>query len=220
MSNFENDRRLRVQYPNALYHVTSRGVCRNDIFKDDEDRHAFFDRMSETVSRFSWRVYAITLMSNHFHIYFRTPQPNLSRGAQFLLAHYAQTFNRRWRRSGHLFEGRFRCKVIETMSYAWTVSRYVHLKPVAVLVDHPRKWCWSSFPGYCNEELRIPWVCYDDLLTAWRGEFGQSADYVYREAVEQQSPGSRSAPWVADRPPPQSRTPQQQTPQGFYKTHL
>ena len=117
---------------------------------DDVDRAAFFERMERTVNKFGWLVYAIALLSNHFHVYFRTPEPNLSAGAQFLLSHYARMFNRRHNRTGHVFEGRFRCRVIESLSYAWNVSRYVHLNPVPAIVDHPGKWAWSSFQGYCD----------------------------------------------------------------------
>ena len=119
--NGSNDfsRRHRVQYPGALYHVTSRGVDRQIIYRDDLDRQEFFRLMERTVDRFAWEVYAITLMSNHFHLYFRTPKPNLSRGAQYLLGNYASAFNRRHQRDGHLLQGRFRCQVIESERYAW-----------------------------------------------------------------------------------------------------
>jgi hypothetical protein len=134
-------------------------------------------------------------MTNHFHLYFRTPQPNLSRGAQFLLGNYAQQFNRRHRRSGHVFEGRFRCQVIENESYAWTVSRYVHLNPVPAIVEHPADWPWSSYAGYRDPELRLPWVCYNDLLHAWSNEFGgEAADYC--EFVERGITGDRGDPFV------------------------
>ncbi|MDP6444264.1 MAG: transposase, partial [Pirellulaceae bacterium] len=163
--------------------MTSRGVGRGDVFLDDNDRTGFFDRCEKMVERFGWLVYAITLMTNHFHIFFRTPQANLSRGAQYLLSHYASRFNRRHKRSGHLFEGRFRCQVIEDDSYAWTVSRYVHLNPVPHLAAHPADWSWGSYAGYCDPDQRLPWVRYDDLLSAWEGDFGASAA-AYRQYVE------------------------------------
>ena len=156
MSARDNDRRLRVQYPNALYHMTSRGVERRNIYLDDADRQAYFDLSERTVEKFGWLVYAVALMSNHFHLYFRTPEANLSRGGQFLLAGYARQFNRRHRRSGHLLEGRFRCQVIESTQYAWTVSRYVHLNPYLVQVDHPADWLWNSSRGYCRSQWRHP----------------------------------------------------------------
>jgi putative transposase len=128
-----NDRRLRVQYANAIYHSMSRGVQRSNIFLDQDDRMAFFFRCEQTVKRFGWRVYSAVQMTNHFHLLFQTPEPNLCRGAQYLLGPYAQSFNRRHRRSGHVFEGRYRCRVVENESYLWGVSRYDHLNPVPVL---------------------------------------------------------------------------------------
>ena len=109
-------RRHRVQYSDAIYHVTSRGVNRGDIFVDDRDRQAFLDRVGRIVAKLGWLVYAFALMSNHFHLFFRTPQPDLCRGMQLLLGQYARRFNRAHRRTGALFEGRFRCQVVENES--------------------------------------------------------------------------------------------------------
>lgn len=177
METSDNDRRLRVQYPDAIYHVMSRGVQRSSIFLNDEDRFAFFARCEQTVDRFGWLVYAVVQMTNHFHLLFQTPEANLCRGAQYLLGPYAQSFNRRHGRSGHVFEGRYHCRVIEDESYLWTVSRYDHLNPVGVLVEQPSAWPWSSYPGYREPSLRLPWVCYDELLNAWQGAMGTPASY-------------------------------------------
>lgn len=176
MERSDNDRRLRVQYPNAIYHMMSRGVHRSDIYLNDDDRLDFFDRCARTVARFRWQIFSVVQMTNHFHLLFRTPFANLCRGAQYLLGPFAQAFNRRHGRSGHVLEARYRCYVVEDETYLWGVSRYNHLNPVPALADHPASWKWSSYPGYCDESLRLPWVCYDHLLAAWRGEFG-NADY-------------------------------------------
>ena len=73
-------RQLRVQFPGAIYHVTSRGNRRQDIVCDDQDRNSFFARIGDTVYKYNWEMFAAVLMTNHFHLFFRTPQPNLSRG--------------------------------------------------------------------------------------------------------------------------------------------
>ena len=186
-------RRHRVQYGDAIYHVTSRGVNRGDIFLDDRDRQAFLDRVAAMVAKLGWLVYAFALTSNHFHLFFRTPQPDLCRGMQFLLGQYARRFNRSHRRSGALFEGRFRCQVVENESYFWT-SRYVHLNPVPQLVRHPAAWPWSSYEGYCDPKRRLPWVRYDDLLAAWQGAFGGTAG-GYVQFVEVQLGASPQSPF-------------------------
>ena len=180
----DNDRRLRVQYPGALYHLMSRGVLRSDIYLNEHDRSAFFLRCEATVNRFGWLVYSAVQMTNHFHLLFQTPEPNLCRGAQYLLGPYAQQFNRRHRRSGHVFESRYCCRVVESEEYLWSVSRYDHLNPVPTLVSHPASWTWSSYRGYCDPALRLEWVCYDGLLAAWKGAFG-SAEQSYCQFVEQ-----------------------------------
>jgi REP element-mobilizing transposase RayT len=178
------DRRFRVQYPNAIYHLMSRGVQRSDIFMCDDDRIEFFARCEKTVNRFGWLIYAAVQMTNHFHLLFKTPEPNLCRGAQFLLGPYAQAFNRRHKRKGHVFEGRYCCCVVEDETYLWGVSRYNHLNPVPAIVDHPVLWPWSSYPGYREPSLRLPWICYDGLLDAWNATFG-STRQSYCHYVEQ-----------------------------------
>lgn len=192
MGHADNDQRLRVQYAGAIYHVMSRGVQRSDIFLNEDDRLDFFDRCARTVARFSWQIFSAVQMTNHFHLLFRTPFPNLCRGAQYLLGPFSQAFNRRHGRSGHVLEARYRCRVVEDESYLWGVSRYDHLNPVPVLVDHPASWKWSSYPGYCDKSLRIPWVCYDHLLAAWQSSFG-SANYCQYVEEGLNSPPTKPA---------------------------
>src|SRR4026207_2140583 len=100
-------RQMRIQFPGAIYHVTSRGDRRQPIVVDDEDPDTFFQRIGKTVQRFAWEMFAAGLMTNHFHLFFRTPQPNLSRGMQYLLGGYASWWNARHHYSGHVFQGRF-----------------------------------------------------------------------------------------------------------------
>jgi putative transposase len=168
-------RRLRIEYPGAIHHVMARGNGRQDIVRDDRDRQHWLQVLERTVAVLRWELFAFVLMSNHFHLFLRTPQPNLSRGMQRLLSGYAIWWARRHRRSGHLFQGRFRAQLIEDESYFWTVSRYLHLNPVrAKLVEHPQDWPWSSYPGYSSMRRRLDWVAYDALLAALQGEYGGS----------------------------------------------
>ena len=142
--------RLRIEYPGAIYHVMARGNGRQDIVRDDRDRQRWLDTLERTVNVLRWELFAFVLLSNHFHLFLRTPLPNLSRGMQRLLSGYAIGWARRYRRSGHVFQGRFRAELIEDESYFWTVSRYLHLNPVREPVDHPQDWPWSSYPGYAS----------------------------------------------------------------------
>ena len=127
-------------------------------------------------------------MPNHIHLFFRTPQPNLSRGMQYLLSGYANWFNTRHRRSGHVYQGRFKGELIEDEHYFWNVSRYLHLNPVRgkrPLVHRPDLWPWSSYPGYHRKQKQVGWIAYDSVYRAWEGEHGgNDAVRAYRRFVE------------------------------------
>jgi REP element-mobilizing transposase RayT len=168
-------RHLRLQYHDAIYHVMARGNGRQDIVRDDDDRRRLQDYLGRAVVRCSWRVYAFVIMSNHLHVVLKTPEPNLARGMQALLSSYANTWARRHRFAGHVFQGRYCTELVEDETYLWTVTRYLHLNPVrARLVEHPAAWPWSSYPGYAGRGRRLDWVAYDELLASWGGAFGGS----------------------------------------------
>jgi putative transposase len=141
-------RRLRLQYPGAIYHVMSRGNGRQDIVRDDDDRDRLQQELGRAAVRCGWKVYAFVILSNHLHVVLKTPQPNLARGMQGFLSAYANAWARRHRFCGHVFQGRYRTELVEDETYLWTVTRYVHLNPIrARLVQHPAAWRWSSYPG-------------------------------------------------------------------------
>ena len=168
-------RPLRIEFPNAIYHVMARGNGRQAIFHIDGDDHRMTDGLAKTVSRTGWQVLAYVWMPNHIHLFLQTPKPNLSRGMQYLLCGYANWFAKRHQRTGHMFQGRFKAELVEDESYFWTLSRYVHLNPVRgkkPLVENPSEWKWSSYPGYCRKADRVEWMDYAKVLAAWQGEKG------------------------------------------------
>jgi REP element-mobilizing transposase RayT len=166
-SNGEMPRRLRIQYPGAIYHVMARGNGRQDIVRDDADRDRLQQELGRAAERCSWWVYAFVILSNHLHVVLKTPQTNLARGMQGFLSAYANAWARRHRFSGHVFQGRYRTELVEDETYLGTVTRYVHLNPVrARLVEHPAGWRWSSYPGYAHRGRRLEWVAYDELLAS------------------------------------------------------
>jgi putative transposase len=193
-------RRLRIQYPGAIYHLMARGNARQDIVRDDADRDRLVEYLGRAAIRCSWRVYAFAIMSNHLHVVLKTPEPNLARGMQSFLSAYANVWSRRHRFNGHVFQGRYRTELVEDESYLWTVTRYVHLNPVRVrLVEHPAGWNWSSYPGYVRVRRRREWVAYDELLAAWAGEFGGSGSQpatAYRRYVMAGLSQSPESPWA------------------------
>ena len=181
-------RPLRIEFPNAIYHVMARGNGRQRIFHADADYQRMTDGLAKTVARTGWQVFAFVWMPNHIHLFVRTPKPNLSVGMQYLLSGYANWYAKRHQRTGHLFQGRFKAELVEDESYFWTLSRYVHLNPVRgkkPLVDHPSSWAWSSYPGYCRKSARIDWIEYESVLAAWQGEMGgKDSGLAYRRFVE------------------------------------
>jgi putative transposase len=181
-------RPLRIEFPNAIYHVMARGNGRQKIFHADADYQRMTDGLAKTVARTGWQIFAFVWMPNHIHLFVRTPKPNLSVGMQYLLSGYANWYAKRHQRTGHLFQGRFKAELVEDESYFWTLSRYVHLNPVRgkkPLVDHPSSWAWSSYPGYCRKSARVDWIEYESVLAAWQGEMGgKDAGLAYRRFVE------------------------------------
>ena len=188
-------RRRRIEFEGAIYQITARGNARQEIVHDDEDRRRLLADLERAVVRYGWELLAFVVLSNHLHLLLKTPRPNLAKGMQAFLSGYAQWSARRRRRSGHLFQGRYRAEMIEDESDYWTVSRYVHLNPVrAGLVAHPEQWEWSSYPGYRQPKRRLGWVAYDALLRAWQGDRGgddpASAYLRFVEAGVEQPPAS------------------------------
>ena len=123
-------RPLRIEFAGALYHVTSRGDRREDIYLDDGDRQLFLEVLEAVCERFNWEVHAYCLMSNHYHLLVETPDGNLSRGMRHLNGVYTQRFNRRHKKVGHVFQGRYKAILVQKENYLLELSRYIVLNPV------------------------------------------------------------------------------------------
>jgi putative transposase len=156
-------RPLRIEYPGAVYHVTSRGNEKKAIYKDDRDRETFLSTLSRVNERYHWLCHAYCLMDNHFHLVIETPDGNLSMGMRQLNGVYTQSLNKRHRRTGHLFQGRYKAILIQKDSHLLEVCRYVVLNPIrAQMVEEPGHWRWSSFNATAGREKPSP--C---LTTNW-----------------------------------------------------
>ncbi|MFZ6642196.1 REP-associated tyrosine transposase [Undibacterium sp. TC4M20W] len=164
-------RPLRLEFAGALYHVTSRGDRREDIYLDDEDRQEWFTVLAEVCDRFNWVVHAYCEMSNHYHLLVETVDGNLSRGMRQLNGLFTQRFNRKHKQVGHLFQGRYKAILVQKEAHLLELARYVVLNPVrAGMVDLPEDWPWSSY-DYCMHDKHAPeWLDTDWLL----GQFGSS----------------------------------------------
>ena len=139
-------RPLRPKIAGAAYHVTTRGTARHAIFRDDDDRRRFLAILGAVVARHAWRCDAYCLMTTHYHVLVTTPAGDLSSGMQLLNGSYAQSFNRRHRRDGHLYRGRFGSVLVEGETHALEAFRYIALNPVrAGACRRPEEWPWSSY---------------------------------------------------------------------------
>lgn len=172
-------RKLRVEYPGAIYHVLNRGDRREAIFRTGQDRAMFLDTLGETCQKTGWQVHAFCLMSNHFHLVVETPGANLVSGMKWFLGTYTSRFNRRHRLVGHLFSGRYKSLIVDGSGtgYLKTVCDYVHLNPARAKLLAPEeklsRYDWSSYPAYLRPARQRPgWLRTDRLL----GEHGLPGD--------------------------------------------
>ena len=139
-------RPLRIQFPNAVYHIISRGNGRQRVFLDDDDFRCFLRVLRHVVKRLDWRIWTYCLMPNHYHLLVQTPEPNLSRGMRDVNGLYSQLFNKRHSRVGHVFQSRYKAVLVDSHSYLLELARYITLNPLrAKLCDAPEAWRWSSF---------------------------------------------------------------------------
>jgi putative transposase len=152
-------RPLRIELAGGLYHVTSRGDRREDIFLSDEDRDDWVELVGEVCTRFNWRCHVYCQMINHYHLVVETPEGNLARGMRHLNGVYTQSFNRRHHRVGHVFQGRYKAILVEKDAYLLELARYVVLNPVrAGMVGDAGDWRWSSYLTTVGQEPAFPWL--------------------------------------------------------------
>ena len=158
-------RPLRIEFPGALYHLTSRGNAQSDIFLDDPDRFNFLELLGKVCQRYNWRCYAYCLMSNHYHLVVETGDATLSRGMRDLNGVYTQRFNRRHCRVGHVFQGRYKAVFVDKDNYFLEVIRYVLLNPVrAHMVTTAGQYPWSSYWAMIGKTSSPDWLSCDRVL--------------------------------------------------------
>jgi putative transposase len=188
-------RPLRIEFPGAIYHVTSRGNAKQAIFIDDEDRGVFFDVLSMVVERFNWLCHAYCLMENHYHLLIETPNGNLSKGMRELNGVYTQGFNQRYRRVGHLFQGRYKAIIVEKDHHLMSLWRYVVLNPVRIgLKERPEQWRWSSYRATIGLVKRPSFLTIDWILSQFDGRRRVAMEKYRRfvmEGIDKESPWER-----------------------------
>ncbi|MDI7259504.1 MAG: transposase [Thermodesulfobacteriota bacterium] len=178
-------RPIRIEYPGALYHITSRGNERRKIFLDGADRIKFLSLLRDYHNRYGILIHAYVQMDNHYHFILETPQGGLLKIMHGVNGGYTNYFNRKHGRVGHLFQGRYRAILVEKDRYLLSLSRYVHLNPVrAGLVRKPEEYPWSSYRGYIWKEQEEDWMEYGWVLSQF-GEHRKRAEWKYKTYVEE-----------------------------------
>lgn len=173
-------RKLRIQFPGAIYHVINRGNYRRDLFLGPGEAKAFLATVKEAKERMGWRIHAYVLMRNHYHLAIETPEPNLVQGMHWLQTTWASRFNRFRSESGHLFQGRYRAILVENSSVFGKVVDYIHLNPVRAKIvpaDQLKNYLWSSLGEIVRGET---WVDDD----GWRAGARFGLDPAARKAYE------------------------------------
>lgn len=173
-------RALRIQYPDAYYHVTCRGNERKAIFKNQSDINIFLEKLSDSLEIFNVILLAYVCMQNHFHLLLKTPKGNLSEFMRHFNICYTSAYNRIHRRVGHLYQGRYKSFLIDADNYLLEVSRYIHLNPIRTKdwleksfsekKDALQNYGASSFLGYLYPSKRKKYADYGFILEQMGGD--------------------------------------------------
>jgi putative transposase len=186
-------RPLRIEFPGAVYHITSRGNAKQVIFLDNQDRGKLIEILSTVIERFHWFCHAYCLMDNHYHLIVETPEGNLSQGMRQLNGVYTQVFNQRHQRIGHLFQGRYKAIIVEKDSHLLSLCRYVVLNPVrAGMVRKPEEWAWSSYRATIGAAKRPLFLKVEWLLSQFDMKRDESVKKYKRFVIKGENEGS---PW-------------------------
>jgi REP element-mobilizing transposase RayT len=170
-------RPLRITFPGAVYHVTSRGNERKPVFNSDRDREKFLEYLESATKRYQAMIHVYCLMDNHYHLLLETPAGNLPQIMRHINGAYTTYFNVKRQRSGHLFQGRYKAILVDMDTYAKELSRYIHLNPVrAKMVETPEAYEWSSYSFYIGKKKAPEWLHRDFIL----GYFGNNISAAQR----------------------------------------
>jgi len=161
----------RLQAANAIFHVTNRGVLGAPIYDDDHDRVAFLRIFADVVEREAWVCHSYCLMTNHYHALVWTPRANLASGMHRLNGNYAQSFNRRHRRMGHVFYRRYASVLIQSDAHFVEAVQYIAMNPVrAGAAKTPLDWEWSSYAALIGRAPAPPFLTTSGVLAQFGGD--------------------------------------------------
>jgi len=199
-------RPLRIQYPDAWYHVMNRGRRGEEIFEGKKDYNAFIDLLKDVVEDYNVNIAAYCLMSNHYHLLIQTPEANISRSMRHLNGVYTQRYNRFHNCDGQLFRGRYKCILIDADSYLLELVRYIHRNPLeAGMVKDLSEYTWSSHNGYLSGAKKWDWLHKNYILSLFSKNKAKSIrrykEFVSKETLEEinQILGRKNLPTVIGR---------------------
>jgi len=176
-------RSLRLSFDDACYHITSRGNRKENIFYTDHDRLVFLRKLSETLRKYSIICYAYCLMDNHYHLFLKTPNANISEGMHYLNTSYTNWFKAEHAIVGVIFQGRYKSVLVDEDSYVKVLSAYIHLNPLrAGIVKDLSEYKWSSYLDYEGRKKSIERLDTEFILNQFGEDIG-SARRRYREFV-------------------------------------
>jgi len=176
-------RQLRIEFPGAFYHVTSRGNEKGPVFRTDGDREKFLGYLQLAHKRLQVIILVYCCMENHFHLFLQTPGGNLSKIMHFINSAYTAYFNKIHERVGHLFQGRYKAILVDADDYAQELSRYIHLNPVrAKITELPEQYQWSSYREYIGLRETPVWL-HPEFVLRYYGSAEDKASSQYAAFV-------------------------------------
>jgi len=187
-------RPLRIEYEGAFYHVTARGNERKKIFLSRRDHQKFLEYLAEARDKYRFILHAYVTMGNHYHLLIETPEGNLSRIMHYINSSYTTYTNVKRKRSGHLFQGRYKAIIVDKDSYLLELSRYLHLNPVrANLTQDPNEYEYSSYRSYVSNASSA--VASTNTILGMLAGDPSTAKERYRDFVESGMADDKASPF-------------------------
>ena len=158
-------RPVRIEYSGAYYYISSKGIEGESVFKDVKDRQEFLQILQEVIGRMQWEVFAYNLLPDSFHLFIKTPKPNLSKGMRQLNGIYTQRYNVKYEKQGNIFHGRFKAVLVEQQSFMDVVQHVLHMPVLKRKARKLDKWKWSSYQATAGLAEEPEWLMSTEVLS-------------------------------------------------------
>ncbi|MGC1135805.1 MAG: transposase [Nitrososphaeraceae archaeon] len=179
-------RALRLAFEGACYHITSRGNRKENIFYSDSDKKVFLEKLNETLNKYQFICHAYCLMDNHYHLFIKTPDANLSEGMHYLNTSYTNWFKAEHNIVGSVLQGRYKSILVDEDNYGLKLSAYIHLNPLgAGIVKDLKQYRWSSYLDYVSDRGKMVERLDKEFILSQFGEDPKDARKRYRSYVKE-----------------------------------